>query len=314
MVNLDTGEVIPEPHHTVDTTRACWLVTQDSAAVLATPRRSDRPAPTWSSATFTCMGPMVRRPRRRPHHGYFFGVSGFGDARGNVASAEPGGGGLRATGRREGKAMRRTRIGLVPGLPLVLALAVAACGGDNTDELASLYGGKATATSPGGSRTPSRRRWPTPRACASTASTSPTPRSPRIVSSSSPRPGLTGTRGSRRRGPAARRQRSGSVSTGEERCRRCDSMPASGPGTRAELGFLHSLPRVVEVGHSEAHGDERPCQGRGRGFKSRRDRLQARRPAHAASGAPGQVAQSVERAAENRKVGGSIPSLPTRFV
>ena len=26
---------------------------------------------------------------------------------------------------------------------------------------------------------------------------------------------------------------------------------------------------------------------------------------------PGQVAQSVERAAENRKVGGSIPSLPT---
>jgi single-stranded DNA-binding protein len=28
---------------------------------------------------------------------------------------------------------------------------------------------------------------------------------------------------------------------------------------------------------------------------------------------PGQVAQSVERAAENRKVGGSIPSLPTRF-
>src|SRR5512132_1404408 len=28
-------------------------------------------------------------------------------------------------------------------------------------------------------------------------------------------------------------------------------------------------------------------------------------------GAPGQVAQSVERAAENRKVGGSIPSLPT---
>ena len=26
----------------------------------------------------------------------------------------------------------------------------------------------------------------------------------------------------------------------------------------------------------------------------------------------GQVAQSVERAAENRKVGGSIPSLPTR--
>ena len=27
---------------------------------------------------------------------------------------------------------------------------------------------------------------------------------------------------------------------------------------------------------------------------------------------PGQVAQSVERAAENRKVGGSIPSLPTR--
>ena len=28
----------------------------------------------------------------------------------------------------------------------------------------------------------------------------------------------------------------------------------------------------------------------------------------------GQVAQSVERAAENRKVGGSIPSLPTRFV
>ena len=27
----------------------------------------------------------------------------------------------------------------------------------------------------------------------------------------------------------------------------------------------------------------------------------------------GQVAQSVERAAENRKVGGSIPSLPTRF-
>ena len=29
-------------------------------------------------------------------------------------------------------------------------------------------------------------------------------------------------------------------------------------------------------------------------------------------GPPGQVAQSVERAAENRKVGGSIPSLPTR--
>ena len=28
-------------------------------------------------------------------------------------------------------------------------------------------------------------------------------------------------------------------------------------------------------------------------------------------GPPGQVAQSVERAAENRKVGGSIPSLPT---
>jgi hypothetical protein len=28
---------------------------------------------------------------------------------------------------------------------------------------------------------------------------------------------------------------------------------------------------------------------------------------------PGQVAQSVERAAENRKVGGSIPSLPTTF-
>ena len=28
---------------------------------------------------------------------------------------------------------------------------------------------------------------------------------------------------------------------------------------------------------------------------------------------PGQVAQSVERAAENRKVGGSIPSLPTRL-
>jgi hypothetical protein len=32
-----------------------------------------------------------------------------------------------------------------------------------------------------------------------------------------------------------------------------------------------------------------------------------------APGSPGQVAQSVERAAENRKVGGSIPSLPTRF-
>jgi hypothetical protein len=32
-----------------------------------------------------------------------------------------------------------------------------------------------------------------------------------------------------------------------------------------------------------------------------------RAPAH------GQVAQSVERAAENRKVGGSIPSLPTTF-
>src|SRR5215216_525211 len=51
-----------------------------------------------------------------------------------------------------------------------------------------------------------------------------------------------------------------------------------------------------------------PCQGGGRGFKSRRDRSD--RPTRS----PGQVAQSVERAAENRKVGGSIPSLPTRSV
>ena len=50
-----------------------------------------------------------------------------------------------------------------------------------------------------------------------------------------------------------------------------------------------------------------PCQGGGRGFKSRRDRSDR---GHAPR-SPGQVAQSVERAAENRKVGGSIPSLPT---
>ena len=41
--------------------------------------------------------------------------------------------------------------------------------------------------------------------------------------------------------------------------------------------------------------------------------LADRRPL-AASGARGQVAQSVERAAENRKVGGSIPSLPTGHI
>src|SRR4029450_1424827 len=51
-----------------------------------------------------------------------------------------------------------------------------------------------------------------------------------------------------------------------------------------------------------------PCQGGGRGFKSRRDRSDRGHQPRS----PGQVAQSVERAAENRKVGGSIPSLPTR--
>src|SRR4029450_9136271 len=52
-----------------------------------------------------------------------------------------------------------------------------------------------------------------------------------------------------------------------------------------------------------------PCQGGGRGFKSRRDRSDRGHPPQPPP--PGQVAQSVERAAENRKVGGSIPSLPT---
>jgi hypothetical protein len=49
--------------------------------------------------------------------------------------------------------MTRTRMGLVPGLLLVLALAVAACGGGNSDGVASLGGDdKPTATtSPGGS-------------------------------------------------------------------------------------------------------------------------------------------------------------------
>jgi hypothetical protein len=49
--------------------------------------------------------------------------------------------------------MTRIRIGLVPGLLLVLALAVAACGsgGGKSDGVASLGGGKATSTtSPGG--------------------------------------------------------------------------------------------------------------------------------------------------------------------
>jgi hypothetical protein len=52
--------------------------------------------------------------------------------------------------------MTRTRMGLVPGLLVALALAVAACGGGgggkNTDGVASLGDGKATATTrPGGS-------------------------------------------------------------------------------------------------------------------------------------------------------------------
>jgi hypothetical protein len=50
--------------------------------------------------------------------------------------------------------MSRIRIGLVPGLLLVLALAIGACGGDggNSNGVASLDGGKATATtSPGNS-------------------------------------------------------------------------------------------------------------------------------------------------------------------
>jgi hypothetical protein len=44
--------------------------------------------------------------------------------------------------------MRRIRMGLVPGLLLVLALALAACGGgnDGNDGVASLGGGKATPT------------------------------------------------------------------------------------------------------------------------------------------------------------------------
>jgi hypothetical protein len=48
----------------------------------------------------------------------------------------------------------RTRVGLVPGLLLVLALAVAACGGgDKTNGVASLGGDQATpTTSPGGGR------------------------------------------------------------------------------------------------------------------------------------------------------------------
>jgi hypothetical protein len=48
----------------------------------------------------------------------------------------------------------------------------------------------------------------------------------------------------------------------------------------------------------------------------RRSRVQIPSGPHRAGGThpgpDGQVAQSVERAAENRKVGGSIPSLPTR--
>jgi hypothetical protein len=48
-----------------------------------------------------------------------------------------------------------------------------------------------------------------------------------------------------------------------------------------------------------------PCQGGGRGFKSRQAR-----PAPVPA-PPGEVAQLAEHAAENRGVGGSIPSLAT---
>jgi hypothetical protein len=48
--------------------------------------------------------------------------------------------------------MRRIRMGLVPGLLLVLALAIGACGGDggNSNGVASLDGGKATTTTRAG--------------------------------------------------------------------------------------------------------------------------------------------------------------------
>jgi hypothetical protein len=57
--------------------------------------------------------------------------------------------------------MRRIRMGLVPGLLLVLALGVAACGGDGGkgDGVASLGGDQATATtSPGGGSDPTQQQ------------------------------------------------------------------------------------------------------------------------------------------------------------
>lgn len=65
--------------------------------------------------------------------------------------------------------MTRIRVGLVPGLLLALALAVAACGGGGRSNGVASLGGKATATTSPGSGDPSRRRWPTPGACATRA-------------------------------------------------------------------------------------------------------------------------------------------------
>jgi hypothetical protein len=67
--------------------------------------------------------------------------------------------------------MMPIRMGLMPGLLLALALAVAGCGGDGkSNGVASLGDGQATATtSPGAARTTRSKRWPTPGACASTA-------------------------------------------------------------------------------------------------------------------------------------------------